>query len=296
MERFQRNFEFDPSSIERGSARLLQGDALEILKSLPSESVDVGFTSPPYNKQEKNKGWLVKNVLYDQHQDAMPESEYQADQVSVLNEAFRLTVPGGSFFYNHKLRWEKGEMYHPIDWLRKTSWTLRQEIIWNRTIAANIRGWRFWTVDERIYWLYKPIADHKTGDELLSKDAKLSSVWKGVPERDNPHPAPFPLWLPVRAIVSAMNARGIGKGRVIDPYVGSGTTAVAATLLGHSCTGIDLSGAYLESARERIRLSERERPLVEQELLKHEIKDTFRSRKARGKNVGKFRKGDTDGI
>ena len=36
----------------------------------------------------------------------------------------------------------------PLDWLR---WT--QEIIWDRTIAGNIRGWRFWQVDERIYWL-----------------------------------------------------------------------------------------------------------------------------------------------
>lgn len=69
----------------------------------------------------------------------------------MLNELYRITKPGGSFFYNHKIRWEKGLLLHPMDWLRKTNWIIRQEIIWDRMIAANIRGWRFWQVDERIY-------------------------------------------------------------------------------------------------------------------------------------------------
>ena len=50
-----------------------------------------------------------------------------------------------------------------MDWLRKTKWTVKQEIIWDRVIAANIRGWRFWQVEERIYWLYK------TDRELLNR-------------------------------------------------------------------------------------------------------------------------------
>ena len=58
-------------------------------------------------------------------------------------------------------------MLHPIDWLRKTKWVIRQEIIWDRMIAANIRGWRFWQVDERIYWLYKPKNGNIIGEELL---------------------------------------------------------------------------------------------------------------------------------
>ena len=287
MERFQEEIEFQPS-IERNSVRLIQGDALESLRKLPSESVDVGVTSPPYNKQGKNKGWLVQRVLYDQFRDAIPESEYQASQVSVLNEAFRLTVPGGSFFYNHKIRWEKGEMHHPIDWLRKTRWILRQEIIWNRTLAANMRGWRFWMIDERIYWLYRPVGNHKTGAELLSRDAKLSSIWNGVAERYNSHPAPFPLWIPARAIVSALNARKIERGVVLDPYVGSGTTAVAAKLLGHSCIGIDCSQEYLDSAKDRIRMAYKERPKLEKELLQHKVDESFKERKALGLHAGRM--------
>src|SRR3989338_3622259 len=142
---------------------LLQGDTLEALRKLPDECVDLGITSPPYNKGEKQKGWLVKNVTYDAYSDKKTEEEYQQNQIDVLNEIFRVTKAGGSFFYNHKNRWEKGTMHHPFQWLIKTDWTIKQEIVWDRMIAANIRGWRFWQVDEKIYWLYKPKGAEKKG-------------------------------------------------------------------------------------------------------------------------------------
>lgn len=122
---------------------ILLGDTVEVLKQLPSDSIDLGVTSPPYNKGEKNKGWLVKNVKYNSANDCLKEEYYQQNQIEVLNELYRIIKPGGSFFYNHKTRWDKGKMFHPVMWLQKTSWTIRQEIIWDRMIAANIRGWRF---------------------------------------------------------------------------------------------------------------------------------------------------------
>ena len=152
--------------------KLITEDTLIELKKIPSGVVDCGVTSPPYNKQEKNKGWLVNKVVYSQYKDALPEDTYQNNQIDVLNELYRVIKPGGSFFYNHKIRWVEGEMFHPMDWLRKTQWAIRQEIIWDRTLAGNIRGWRFWQVEERVYWLYKPIDKNKKGVELASKDAK----------------------------------------------------------------------------------------------------------------------------
>ena len=239
----------------------------------------------------------MKNVVYDVYKDVLPESEYQQNQVNVLDEIYRVTVPGGSFFYNHKIRWDRGYMYHPMDWLRKTKWTVKQEIIWDRMIAGNIRGWRFWQVEERIYWLYKPIGDHLIGKELQSCDAKLTSIWRGVPEngRKNPHPAPFPLWLPARVIISILDSET--QGIVLDPYIGSGTTAVAAKLLGHKYIGIDRSEEYLKMTNERLDNANREMPKIQKELALHEIKTTFKERKSKGKNVGKYRGKDdnTDG-
>ena len=269
--------------------QLTHGDALATLQSWPDALVDVGVTSPPYNKQEKHKGWLVKNVVYNAYTDAKPEPEYQADQVAVLGEIYRITKPGGSFFYNHKIRWERGAMYHPMDWLRQTPWTVKQEIVWDRVIAANIRGWRFWQVEERIYWLYKPIGNKLIGRELKSGDAKLTSIWRGVPEGKNPHPAPFPLWLPARVIIALLG--GGDPGVVLDPYVGSGTTAVAAKLLGHHYLGIDISPEYLAFAQQRLDNAHAEMPKIRAELELHGVEMTFRERKQQGRNVGRFRKG-----
>lgn len=268
---------------------LIAGDTLEILRQMPADIVNVGVTSPPYNKQEKQKGWLVKNVVYDTYKDAVPETEYQQNQVDVLDEIYRITAPGGSFFYNHKIRWDRGNMYHPMDWLRDTKWTVKQEIIWDRVIAANIRGWRFWQVEERIYWLYKPIGNYLIGKELKSSDAKLTSIWRGVPEsgKKNPHPAPFPLWLPARVIISVIGTDT--PGVVLDPYIGSGTTAVAANLLGHEYIGIDRSEAYLGMARDRLANAQSEMPKIQEELALRDVQATFKERKSKGMNVGKHR-------
>ncbi len=265
---------------------ILLGDTVEVLKQLPSDSIDLGVTSPPYNKGEKNKGWLVKNVKYNSVNDCLKEEYYQQNQIEVLNELYRVIKPGGSFFYNHKTRWDKGKMFHPIMWLQKTSWTIRQEIIWDRMIAANIRGWRFWQVDERIYWLYKPINSNKIGKELLSKHSLLTSIWRFPPERNNPHPAPFPLELPIRVIYSLMNEE---KGIVIDPYCGSGTTLVAAKLLEKDYVGIDISEDYIAFAKNRLDNYKQENNKATNELQKHFVEKTFKERKLNKENTGKFK-------
>jgi DNA modification methylase len=64
----------------------------------------------------------------------------------------------------------------------------------------------------------------------------------------NPHPAPFPIILPLRCIQGVMQEPGV----VLDPYSGSGTTGLAATLLGHNYIGFDLSDDYHQMATDRI--------------------------------------------
>ncbi len=266
--------------------KIFCGDALTILKSLPDEIIDVGITSPPYNKGENKKGWLVANVKYKGASDKLPEDLYQKNQVEVLDEIFRITKSGGSFFYNHKIRWERGRLLHPMDWLRKTKWIIRQEIIWDRMIAANIRGWRFWQVEERIYWLYKPKDNHYIGEELKPKHALLTSIWRFPPERENPHPAPFPLALPVRCIFSVMDEKK--GGLVIDPYCGSGTTLVAAKILGHNFIGIDISKEYVDFSEKRLKNYKTEEKYANEEIARHIVVKTFKERKEKGEFTGKY--------
>ena len=92
--------------------KIIQSDTLTALESLPDEIVDMGVTSPPYNKGENKKGWLVKNVTYSGASYKLPENLYQRNQIAVLDEVFRITRSGGSFFYNHKITESMFSLFH----------------------------------------------------------------------------------------------------------------------------------------------------------------------------------------
>jgi len=232
--------------------QLLKGHNIKILQKMDKDSIDCTITSAPYNKQEsKNAGQITKAVMYDFYSDNLPEGDYQQQQKWLLDEVYRVTKKGGHCFYNHKIRYDDGQAIAPWYWLRDTEWTIRQEIVWDRILASNIRGWRFWNVDERIYWLYKPHNDNDKGNELKSHWAKMGSIWRFPPEtKVKDHPAPFPTELP-RRILKALYPSGAGKV-ILDPYIGSGTTAVVAKELGHDYIGIDISEKYLKLAQARI--------------------------------------------
>jgi modification methylase len=263
------------NELEKFINQVIYGDALEILKQIPDNSIDLGITSPPYNKKEKHGGWLVDKVRYNGYKDIMSEEEYQSWQVEVLNQLYRVSKEGGSFFYNHKVRYENGKMIHPLQWLLKTKWNIWQEIIWNRRIAGNIRGWRFWQVEERIYWLVKG-----KPKELKSKHAKLTSVWDIRPEHGHKeHPAVFLIELPTRIISSILDEN---DGIVIDPFCGTGTTFVATKLLGKKYIGVDISKEYVDYAKKRLEMVKEEERRVLKELSLYSVELTFKERKARG--------------
>ena len=79
-------------------------------------------------------------------------------------------------------------------------------------------------------------------------------MWTIAPEQGNPHPAPFPLELARRCIASTE------AQTVLDPFMGSGTTAVAAQIEGRDWIGIELSEQYADMARERVARARGERP------------------------------------
>ncbi|MCX8112846.1 MAG: site-specific DNA-methyltransferase [Bacteroidia bacterium] len=255
--------------------QVICGDVLEVLRTFPDSSIDLVITSPPYNKKEKYGGWLVDKVIYAGAKDHMEEAAYQAWQLAVLQELYRVVKPTGSLFYNHKVRYEEGKLIHPMEWLLHSPWQIWQEIIWHRKIAGNIRGWRFWSVDERIYWLVR-----QRPPELAPAHAKFTSVWELRPESGHKqHPAVFPIELPARIIFSILEDK---PGIVLDPFCGTGTTLVAAKLLGKSYIGIDISSEYVAYAEQRIAQAEQERLRLQQEILRHQVELTFAERKARG--------------
>jgi len=257
---------------------IIKGDVLSVLKDITdNEFVDCGVTSPPYNKKKVGGGDSFRKVVYENFDDNLLEEEYQQEQIDILNELYRLIKSGGSFFYNHKIRHVKGNMIHPLKWLTKTKWHVRQEIVWNKRSAVEFSGYRFYQRDERIYWLYKPVNNNIIGKRLKGKDATLGSIWEVPPDRKNEHPAPFPLEIPLRCIMSVM--RDVSNGIVIDPYMGSGTTAVAAKLLKHNYIGIDKSQTYIDKANKRIVDYKQYSNILDKENKLHYVKKSYKQRK-----------------
>ena len=225
------------------SVSLRLGACQDLAEQLDDNSINVTVTSPPYNKRGVGGG-LFRKIEYDTFDDTLPEDEYQEQQIKLLNTLFAKTVDGGSLFYNHKVRYYEGGSVSPWAWLVNTDWHIREEIIWARGSGPEISGYRFIQTDERIYWLCKG----KKHPRLPRACANYGSVWKFGPDMKNDHPAPYPLILPVRCIESVLHEPGV----VLDPYSGSGTTGVAARLLGHDYIGFDLSQKYLDEAQDRI--------------------------------------------
>lgn len=242
-----------------GNATLYLGDCATVLPTI--ERADVVFTSPPYNlggapwqhlgnwKQGDSAGGKSKwrngsdaasGIQYGEHDDAMPWPEYISWQRSIVSELWRLTAPAGAIFYNHKPRVIGAKLWQPTELLPPEA-VHRQTIIWARPGGVNFNPTAFVPTHEWIMLLAHP--DFRLKSRGVSG---LGDVWQATPEK-NEHPAPFPLALPMNALEAA-------PGEVVlDPFMGSGTTGLAALRSGLAFIGIEKDERWFNLACERIR-------------------------------------------
>ena len=232
------------------------GDAVELMNQMPAGSVDLIVTSPPYNlrnstgngmKNGSGGKWANAKLLdgYDTSKDDMPHDVYVAWQRESLKAMMRLLPENGAIFYNHKWRVQGGLLQDRQDIVE--GFAVRQIIIWKRKGGINFNPGYFLPTYEVIYLICKP--DFK----LAPKANALGDIWDIPQDLSNPHPASFPVELAQRCIQSTT------AKVVLDPFFGSGSTAVAAEVLKRDWIGIDISEEYCNMARERI---QRERELL----------------------------------
>src|SRR5699024_5142047 len=134
--------------------KIYNEDCLEGMKEIPDESVDLIITSLPYNLGKKHHTGGNVFKAYEHYDDNMPEEEYEKWQIDVLNECFRILKSDGSIFYNHKNRIIDGRQSSPYEWLFKTNFVIKQEIIWKNG-SQNFEKIRFYPMTERVYWMTK---------------------------------------------------------------------------------------------------------------------------------------------
>ena len=231
------------------------GDAVEEMRKFPDGCIDLVVTSPPYNIRNSTghgmtsvaKGlWTsALNEGYQEYEDNLPYEEYVEWQRECLTEMLRIVPENGAVFYNHKWRVQAGLIQDRHEILE--GFPVRQIIIWQRGGGINFNPGYFLPTYEVIYLIAKP--DFK----LLPKANHHGDVWVIPPEVNKtevPHPAPFPVALADR-IISSTDAKV-----VLDPFMGSGTTAVAAVRNGRHYVGIEKSQKYCELARKRVKQAE----------------------------------------
>ena len=235
------------------------GDCVELMNRMPVNSVDLVVTSPPYNlrnstgnglKNGSGGKWANAALLngYTDSDDAMPHEEYVKWQRSCLTAMMRVLKNHGAIFYNHKWRVQGGLLQDRSDIVK--DFPVRQIIIWQRDGGFNFNPGYFVPTYEVIYLICKPEF------KLAPKANGIGDVWRISPDANNPHPAPFPVELAQRCIEST-TAR-----IVLDPFIGSGSTAIAAEALRRDWIGIEISKDYCKLANERI--------LAARKLLKRE--------------------------
>lgn len=232
------------------------GDSCELLESWQPGGVDLVFADPPYNI----------GYIYDAYRDDVPDAQYVAWSKRWMAGCAHVLKPGGSLFiaigddFAADLRIAGREL----------GLQLRNWIIWHYTFGQNART-KFGRSHTHILYFTKPGAAHTFNDKLLRypsarhteyQDLRADpagrvpdDVWTDIPrlcgtfkERQGFHGCQLPEALLMRIIFAASNPGEV----VLDPFVGSGTTVVAAKRLGRRYVGIDLSEQYVEKTRERL--------------------------------------------
>lgn len=221
------------------------------------ETVDLIVTSPPYNV----------NIQYGNHDDGSPYAHYLDFSERWLAKAFKLAKSDGRMCLNIPLDKNKGGQQSVCADLttiaKKVGWKYQSTIIWNEQNISRRTAWGSWLSAsapyviapvEVIVVLYKEEwKKQNPGTSDISRQEFLdwtNGVWtfSGESKKRIGHPAPFPLELPRRCIKLFSYKLDL----VLDPFLGSGSTLVAALQTGRCGLGFDIDAEYCALAQKRL--------------------------------------------
>lgn len=235
---------------------IYKGDCLEVMAKWPDGCVDLAFADPPYNI----------GYVYDEYKDDLPDDQFVKWCRDWMAACQRVLAPTGSFYiaigddFAAQLRMNGKEL----------GFTLRNWIIWAYSFGQHTKN-KFGRGHTHILYFTKDAKNFTFNDHLLRypsarhteyqdlranpKGRLPSDVWDEFPrvcgtfaERDGFHGCQLPESLLTRIIMASSNPGGV----VLDPFVGSGTTAAVAKRLGRRYVGVDLSDEYVRRTEARL--------------------------------------------
>ena len=238
--------------------KIICGDSETILKEFPENSIDLIFTSPPYNF----------GLDYENHEDSIDWNKYFQKLFVIFDECIRVLKYGGRIVINVQPLFSD---YIPIHHIisnffmqRKLIW--KGEILWEKhNYNCKYTAWGSWKSPSNPYLKYtwefleifaKGDLKHEGNNNLADITADefkkwVYAKWEIPPEANMKkwgHPAMFPEELARRVIKLFSFQRDI----ILDPFNGVGTTTKVAKELNRRYTGIDISKEYCERAKKRL--------------------------------------------
>jgi len=247
------------SKIEKYTNQIIQGDCLELFKDIPDNSVDMTFADPPFNLKKK----------YTSYNDNLEFQEYLNWCEQWISEMVRVTKPTGSIFLHNIPKW----LTYYATFLNKYAY-FKHWISWDAPTAPMGKslqpahyGILFYGKEQKRTKInelrYPHKRDRKQGyllkdyggkkDKLHPFGPLVSDVWTDIHrikhnKKRDPHPCQLPIHLLDRLILLATDEGNI----VLDPFSGTGTTAVSAKRLGRKYIGFELDSEYVEISKRKL--------------------------------------------
>ncbi|MFT6910436.1 MAG: site-specific DNA-methyltransferase (adenine-specific) [Oleiphilaceae bacterium] len=234
--------------------KLMQGDCLERMKEIPDGSVDMIFTSPPYNMNLRIRNGkycsrqIVKEIStkYTSFDDNLPMKDYFIFNKNVLSECLRVS---DLVFYNVQfLTGNKPALFRLVGEFHNK---IKEFIIWDKVNAQPAIGQGVMNSQfEVIIVLQNSSPESRAFKNCEFKRGELSNLWsiKRGKKYSKNHGATFPVELAEKVIRNFSSPDDV----ILDPFMGLGTTGVEAKNLGRSFIGIELDETYFNIAKERI--------------------------------------------
>ncbi len=239
--------------------KIIQGDCLELLKQIPANSIDMTFADPPFNLK---KG-------YKSYRDQLALQEYLHWCEQWIFEMVRITKPTGSIFLHNIPKWlsyyasflnQIADFKHWISWDAPTS-------PMGKTLQPNHYGILFYAKEANQLKFYEVRYPHKRDrkSSYLLKDyggkktilhpygSLVSDVWTDIHRvRHNKHRDEHPCQLPIHLLERIILMTTDENDIVLDPFSGTGTTAIAAKRLGRNYIGLELDADYVQIAEKKL--------------------------------------------
>lgn len=234
--------------------KLYLGDCREVLKSLPSNSVDLVFTSPPYNMnlRIRNGKYCSRQITkelttkYEDYDDNLPMEQYYRFNEEVITELLRVS---DLVFYN--VQFLTGNKQALFKLIAEFTNKLKEFIVWDKinaqpAIGSNVMNSQFEVI--LVFQNSNPIS--RAFNTAQFDRGTLANIWqiRRGKKIDKDHGAVFPLELAETVISNFSN-----KGSVIlDPFMGTGTTGLACKKLNRDFIGIEMSEKYMQVSKRRL--------------------------------------------